>query len=307
MALNLKSIQAINEIAEVLYPFLPGKAHPFANQEISFEAVANSLNLAKYWSGGSKLPAISQLLRETAQHQPVQFCTLINNVVRTGLTYRQNKGSPVTRDEIDRLNYSVEKVGFKISELWDAAFLATLPRPAGAGEPDGVGVSTKVREDLKNDLVKISSLPPQKRGYAFERLLGNLFEAFGLAPRTAFRLVGEQIDGSIQFQGETYLVEAKWHSHRVAVQDLLVFSGKIDGKALWSRGLFISYSGFTEDGLQAFTRGRPTNLICIDGLDFHYALEGKLDLCAILERKARRAAESNEAFVRVTELFPSAF
>ena len=133
---------------------------------------------------------------------------------------------------------------------------------------------------------------------------GELFEACDLAPRAAFRLTGEQIDGSLQFQGQTYLIEARWWAEQMAEAALLVFSGKVGGKAEWSRGLFISISGFTEQGLEGFSRGKPTNIICMDGLDLYHVMSGGLDLRTVIERKARIAAETNRAFVPVRELFP---
>ena len=144
---------------------------------------------------------------------------------------------------------------------------------------------------------------PQARGYAFETFLKDLFEAFKMAPRDAFRLVGEQIDGSLQFQAETYLIEATWRNEPVGQEELLAFSGKVAGKARWSRGLFISYAGFTEEGLEAFARGKPTAIVCMAGLDLYDILDKKLDLRTVLERKARRAAETNEAFVPARQLF----
>jgi len=42
-----------------------------------------------------------------------------------------------------------------------------------------------------------------------------MFQSFGLAPRVDFRLVGEQIDGSFKLNGQTYLVEAKWHGRPI--------------------------------------------------------------------------------------------
>jgi hypothetical protein len=115
--------------------------------------------------------------------------------------------------------------------------------------------------------------------------------------------VGEQIDGSFQFQGDTYLVEARWREAQANEADLLVFSGKVTGKAKWSRRLFISHSGFTADGLEAFGRSKATSIICMDGLDLCHVIDGKLDLRDVLERKSRRAAETNRAFVPVRELF----
>ena len=101
--------------------------------------------------------------------------------------------------------------------------------------------------------------------------------------------------------GDTYLVEAKWQNELTPVADLYVFHGKIGEKAAWTRGLFVSYSGFSPDGLSAF--GRSKNIICIDGLDLSEALARELPLNAVLERKVRHASETGNVFARVRDLF----
>ena len=159
--------------------------------------------------------------------------------------------------------------------------------------------------DLNERLLKLSMLKPQERGFAFERFLNDLFAAYNLDPRRSFRLTGEQIDGSFQLHQEIYLLEAKWQDERTGQADLLTFGGKVDGKAQWSRGLFVSYSGFSPDGLEAFVRGRRTSIICMEGLDLAQILSGCLDLVEVIERKKRRAAETGSAFVPVRELFAS--
>jgi hypothetical protein len=83
--------------------------------------------------------------------------------------------------------------------------------------------------------------------------------------------------------------------------DLHVFQGRIGEKADWSRGLFVSYSGFSPDGLTAF--GRSKKIICIDGFDLSEALTPELPLNVGLERKLRHAAETGQAFARVRDLF----
>ena len=45
---------------------------------------------------------------------------------------------------------------------------------------------------IKANLVSLSSLAPQARGYAFETFLKDLFDAYGLAAQEPFRLRGEQ-------------------------------------------------------------------------------------------------------------------
>ena len=156
--------------------------------------------------------------------------------------------------------------------------------------------------DLINKLMAVNQLEPQARGYAFERFLKYLFDANQLSARASFRLVGEQIDGSFELSADTYLLEAKWTSALVGVADLRSFNGKVEDKADWSRGLYVSNSGFSPEGLQAF--GRAKRFVCMDGLDICEMLERNLSFAEVMAKKVRRAAESGDPFVRVRDLYP---
>jgi hypothetical protein len=313
MVLSLGTTQVINQLADLLYSFLPGKPHPYADPRISFRGIAYDLGIGRFWQDGSKLSAVTDLLVRTFDTNKGQFATLILEVVRRGLTYRESK-DPVHRNEIDDLNDLLLKLGLRIKDLNDPTFLASLPGSPRArnakGPAPNAGVPSPDRESsapdqlrtLQAKLKELTELAPIRRGFAFEGFLNELFAGFGLAPRSSFRLVGEQIDGSFHHSGQTYLVEAKWQSPKTGQSDLLAFSGKVAGKAQWSRGAYISLTGYSTDGLEAFARGKQTNIICLDGLDLHYVLDGSIGLSRLIAMKARRAAESNEAFASVRSL-----
>ena len=156
-------------------------------------------------------------------------------------------------------------------------------------------------EQLGQHLLGVAALPPQKRGYEFERFLNAMFAAYELSPRASFRLVGEQIDGSFTLGNETYLLEARWQSERTAADALHTFQGKLREKATWSRGLFVSYSGFSDDGLHAFGRGK--SLVCMDGFDLSEMLRLRRSFAEVVEAKVRRAAETGSPFASVRDLF----
>lgn len=295
--LAFAELQLVENLADLLYEFLPGSG----NSRTAFPLAATQAGVDQYWQPGSKRPSIVGLLTGTLEHQRHRFPSLMMAIVQQSMTWRRGKGNPLSRGEIDTLNATLLGLSIKIPELHDAKFLNSFgppPRAAGTGpllqDSDAAALTTQ--------LMEVSSLPPQKRGFAFEPFLSNLFAAFDLAPRGSFRLIGEQIDGSFHLHADTYLVEAKWHGPLIAAADLLTFSAKVDGKAAWSRGLFISMSGFTPDGIDAFGRGRRTNLICMDGLDLYEVLSRRVSLVAVLDAKARRAAETNAAYVPVREL-----
>lgn len=188
----------------------------------------------------------------------------------------------------------------------EGRFLQLIARLEGSEAADG-GSKPKPAFDrakfseLQAALMDLSKIDPAPRGFAFEKYLKRLFDAFDLGARASFRLVGEQIDGSFVLNSETYLLEAKWHNEPTGIGDLHAFHGKLEEKASWTRGLFVSYSGFSPDGLKAF--GRAKRLICLDGADLAEALIRELPLNLVLERKVRHAAETGIAFAQVRELF----
>ncbi|MBV8450819.1 MAG: hypothetical protein JOZ29_00915 [Deltaproteobacteria bacterium] len=128
MILSLKDSQAISDLASILYHFLPGNGNP----RLAFPIAAAQAGVERYWIPGSKRPAITQLLQETYITDQHRFCPLIEAVVRQSLTWRQGKGAPLRRDEIDALNAALLRLGFKIPGLHDPRFLAGSTKPVPA-------------------------------------------------------------------------------------------------------------------------------------------------------------------------------
>ncbi len=301
MAVSLAEMQAITEIARFVYDFLPGT--PLGDVSVSFPGAAREVGLGDLWQGGSKQPAIRFLLEATLSQRRDRFCSLMVAVVRKGMAYRSKKAKPLTRDDVCQLNRLIERVGFKIPELWDARFLDSLPR-AQPDEPKQVTITPDTGK-YANQLTALMGMTPQARGLAFEKLLNDMFSAFALSPRGPFALRGEQIDGSFELDHQTYLLEAKWENRQTGQAGLLVFKEKVEAKATWSRGLFVSYAGFTNEGQDAFSRGRATNLIGMSGQDLYFILNGKIALPDALRQKARIAAETGRFYAPVQEIILS--
>ncbi len=159
MSLTLAESQAINDLSALLYDFLPGSG----NNKTAFPIAAAQVGVHQFWEAGSKLPAIVTLLTRTLEHQRSQFCPLILAVVRQSMTWRNGKGNPLTRDEIDRLNTLLPRVGFKIPDLLEPNFLegfAVRSRsPTDVAPPDKQQLAA-----LAAKFIEISKLEPQPRG-----------------------------------------------------------------------------------------------------------------------------------------------
>jgi hypothetical protein len=286
----------------LLYSFLPGSGATYTWREAAAEH-----GLEPFWMGGSKLPAITQLLEATFERQRGSFCGLMLTAVRQGMKYRVKKGSPVTREEIQKMNGIIVRVGFKIPELHDEKFLGSLPSSSPPAPPEsqaksatpqtaatGVVSSGEIKNLHKRFLALLAEKNVQARGYALEELLNDLY---GLAPRGSFRVAGEQIDGSFEWHTHVFLVEARWREAQADTKDLLVLRGKVEGKSEWTRGLFISINGFSSPASDTLRMGRRANLITIDGQDLTFILEERWSLLDAIRVKLRHAGETGEAYL----------
>ncbi len=143
---------------------------------------------------------------------------------------------------------------------------------------------------------------PRRRGFLFESFLRNLFTAFDLNPRGSFKITGEQIDGAFEFQNTQFLLEAKWQRERQSAAPLDAFSKKVERKLDNTLGLFIALNGFTEDGLEAFRKGRPA-IVLMDGEDLALALQGLVDFRELLKRKVRHASQTGDPYLKARDAY----
>jgi hypothetical protein len=121
---------------------------------------------------------------------------------------------------------------------------------------------------LKELFFQLSAEPDRRKAeFALEKFLNQLFELFDLRPRQAFRIIGEQIDGSFELDGQIYLIESKWAKDPLSEADLLVFRGKIEGKSAFTRGVFIALNDISSQARDAFTRGKAPSFFIMNGHD----------------------------------------
>lgn len=168
-------------------------------------------------------------------------------------------------------------------------------------QEERVAASAKL-ETLKNAFQFLVAKPAQKRGFAFEKFLNDLFEYYELDPRRSFRIAGEQIDGAFTFENMDYLVEAKWQDSLINAGNLHEFAGKISRKFKATLGLYISFNGYSADSLNVNAPGIKA-MILMDGQDLTYVLDGRIDLLDLLYRKRRHAAETGDIYLRVNDIF----
>jgi hypothetical protein len=112
-------------------------------------------------------------------------------------------------------------------------------------------------EDVRDRLNALFGMgaEPQRRGKLLEGVLNDLFRAYGIHVKEDFKrhdpagaIVVEQIDGVVEFDGHTYLVEMKWLKDPVGVAELGTHMMRLYARPD-VRGLFISSSDFASSAI----------------------------------------------------------
>lgn len=171
------------------------------------------------------------------------------------------------------------------------------------------GKSKKSYDELYNQFImlyqgkdehgKIISL--QERGYLFESFLRELCLYEKLSVTEPFKITGEQIDGSIKFEGENYIVEAKWHDYLTASDALYHFAYKVEGK-MYGRGIFVSVNGYSHDSLEALQKGKVLRTVLFDGGDLTLVMEGLSSFTDMLDKKVKAAQIMGLIYVDVLSM-----
>jgi len=141
----------------------------------------------------------------------------------------------------------------------------------------------------------------QERGRLLEALLRDLFVLFDLDPKAAFKLRGEQIDGSFSLDGTHFLLEAKWTKDPSERKELDAFKSKIEDKIENTLGLFVSINGFGETAVERHS-GQGAQMLLMTGADLYLVLDARIDLVELLERKHRHASRTGKILLEAQSI-----
>jgi hypothetical protein len=177
-----------------------------------------------------------------------------------------------------------------------------VPKPKTSQPPSKPPISSRLAE-LRDQFYGLAAETDRaKAGLAMETLLHRLFVLFELHPRQPFRVVGEQIDGSFELDGDIYLLESKWEQKPSPEADLLVFAGKVGKKSTFTRGVFIALNGISHQAKIAITQGMAPSFFVMDGHDLTMVLNEAISLPEFLRCRVRLLAEEGLVSVPFSEL-----
>jgi len=141
-----------------------------------------------------------------------------------------------------------------------------------------------------------SAVGTQKGGYDFQDWFYDLLDFSEIQNRRPYVNAGRQIDGSITFDGTTYLVELKFTGSQAGATDIDSFRSKVDDKADNTMGIMVSISGYSSVAITQAS-GRKTTLLLFDAMHIYMFLSGTLSFRDIISHVRRHASQTGEAYL----------
>jgi hypothetical protein len=248
---------------------------------------------------------VDRLVREQDEHQDVLIALLVDVAAMDEFPGLRKSDDPAARtvrarEAVTRLRSVVQPYEKALMEQQSNRERFDVARR----QAEERRATTLRLDDLKAFYFEILGLEPTRRGFALEKLLVDIFEAFDLDPRSSFRVVGEQIDGGFAFGGEYFLLEAKWEKDPVVRGALDVFTTKVRRRSENTLGLFLAINGFEPTAVELHS-GHRSPIILMDGADLYAVLEERIDLRELLRRKRRETSMTGRVLLTAAEILAS--
>ena len=162
-------------------------------------------------------------------------------------------------------------------------------------------------DSIRRDLTHLFAMEDaRRRGVLREDILNRFFQTGGILLRESFTRTGdpgqgvvEQIDGVVELEGEIYLVEMKWLKNPLGPGDVAPHLVRVFGRQS-SRGIFISYSGYTDAAINTCKEALVNAVVVLCTLqELVLLMESESDLKDFLKDKVRGAIIDKEPLTRV--------
>ena len=298
MALTPIEQDNVYELAEHLYPYLPGS--PAWGTTYTFFSAAQSTHLEQYWTRGPKGASLEHFLSATLDKQRGRLGLFIETVVKNSLHFRARAGNPLSRNELDELNDILSRFGIEVKGLTNPAFRHSLP-DLTLDEAAREQRRVSALERLKADYLKLEKASdPDDRNEAFERILARLVKLGGL--RVVRRMVAEAgaVRGRFRLDFHTILMLARC-GDPVSLEEFESFRSELR-KSAHTLGLVLSVNGFDAGAVEAASSDPGPSYFMMDGAHLFRILNGDLDFDVLLRRLVELLAVRGQPYVPVAEL-----
>jgi hypothetical protein len=142
---------------------------------------------------------------------------------------------------------------------------------------------------IREQFLDAEKLTPQQKGYELEKIFPQLMRISGIPVEDSFKIIGEQIDGAIKYDGNYYLIELKWTKNQSAHQEVSSLYVKVEGK-MGARGLFISMNGYSKEIVESLPKGKEIKVLFLDGMHIANVIFGNYTFQELMEHAISQAS-----------------
>lgn len=164
-------------------------------------------------------------------------------------------------------------------------------------ERERIQRSTTDRVKLQQQLDAMhSKVGTQAGGYEFEEWFYKLLDYCEVLNRKPYKSNGRQIDGSLTYEGTTYLVELKFTKEQSGATDIDSLKAKVNNMADNTMGIMVSIAGYSSVAISEAS-GSKTTIIILDASHLYLFLSGVMSIGEIIARVRRHASQTGEAYL----------
>jgi hypothetical protein len=157
---------------------------------------------------------------------------------------------------------------------------------------------TNLQERLDAMFSKVGT---QQGGYEFEEWFYELLSfCEEIKYKKPYKTDGRQIDGSLTYEGTTYLVELKFTKEQSGVDVVDSLKAKVDKMADNTMGIIVSINGYSKVAISDAS-GRKTTLMLMDARHLYYFFTGAMKFGDIIARIRCHASQTGKAYLDVND------
>ncbi|CAI3961060.1 unnamed protein product [Commensalibacter communis] len=145
-----------------------------------------------------------------------------------------------------------------------------------------------------------SQIGTQEGGYVFEKWVYQLLDYCEIQSKRPYITSDRQIDGSLTYEGTTYLLELKFTKNLSGVQEIDSLKAKVSKMADNTMGIMISVCGYTQVAISEAS-GSKTTILIMDATHLYLFFSGVMSFKELISRIRRHASQTGQAYLSVNE------
>ena len=260
------------------------------------------------YQGATKAEVLSNIFDQLLQEQDSRHQNVIIEIARELVamrTFPDLEGWEDTQTKIKAAKQAVSELRIEYEKL-EANFIDTgdeEKRAAAKLKREKV-VNFETRfDDFRKRLYDLAQrVGEQKAGYDFEEWIYEFASFNDIVARPSYRdKSNRQIDGALQIESDSLILEVKCTSCLTPVEEIDSFKAKINTKADNTLGLMVSMSGYTPGAIDGAS-GARSPVILIDGSHlFNIVMTRQMTFKELICRVKRNAAQTGRAYLPVSD------